>query len=293
MGFHLSRVVMEVVVPPVPETQESPVVSTAPVRRIALCVEYNGAAFRGWQAQLNQAYPTVQEALEKVISGVAAHPLRVNCAGRTDAGVHATWQIVHFDTPAERPLRAWVRGANARLPRQVAVRWAQEVDPEFHARFSATGRRYRYIIHNEPARAARLSELATSHFAPLDAERMQEAGQYLLGENDFSAYRGASCQSRTPMRNVTEVSVRRFGSYVALEIEANAFLLHMVRNIVGTLLWIGDGRRPPIFMKELLDGRDRTKAAPTAAPEGLTLVGVRYPEHFGLPQPDLHTPPFL
>jgi tRNA pseudouridine38-40 synthase len=262
-------------------------------QRIALCVEYNGAAFRGWQAQLNQNYPTVQEALESVIAGVAAHPLRVNCAGRTDAGVHATWQVVHFDTTAQRPLKAWVRGANARLPKQVAVRWAQEVVPDFHARFSAQSRRYRYVIHNEPARAARLAQLVASHYAPLDAERMHEAGQYLLGENDFSAFRGASCQSRTPMRNVMELTVKRYGTYICLDIEANAFLLHMVRNIVGVLLWIGDGRRDPAWMQTLLDSRDRTKAAPTAPPEGLTLIGVRYPDHFRLPQPDLQTPPFL
>jgi tRNA pseudouridine38-40 synthase len=274
----------EVQVSPVPEPPAQV------TQRIALCVEYNGAAFRGWQAQLNQNYPTVQEALESVIAGVAAHPLRVNCAGRTDAGVHATWQVVHFDTTAQRPLKAWVRGANARLPQQVAVRWAQEVDAEFHARFSAQSRRYRYIIHNEPARAARLAQLVASHYAPLDAERMQEAGQYLLGENDFSAFRGASCQSRTPMRNLTELTVKRYGTYICLEIEANAFLLHMVRNIVGVMLWIGDGRRDPSWMKTLLDSRDRTQAAPTAPPQGLTLIGVRYPEHFGLPQPDLAGP---
>lgn len=280
---------MDTAVPP-SEVAATPAPTT---RRIALCVEYNGAAFRGWQAQLNQNHPTVQEALERVLSGVAAHPLRVNCAGRTDAGVHATWQVVHFDTTAERPLKAWVRGANARLPRQIAVRWAQEVDPEFHARFSATSRRYRYVIHNQPARAARLTELVASHHAPLDAERMHEAGQYLIGEKDFSAFRGAACQSRTPMRNVTELTVRRHGSYVFLEIEANAFLLHMVRNIVGVMLWIGDGRREPIFMKELLEGRDRTKAAPTAPPEGLTLIGVRYPAHFGLPEPDWNALPIV
>jgi tRNA pseudouridine38-40 synthase len=260
-------------------------------QRIALCVEYNGTAFRGWQAQLNQNTPTVQEALERVLGGVAAHPLRVNCAGRTDAGVHATWQVVHFDTTAQRPLKAWVRGANARLPPQVAVRWAQPVAADFHARFSAQSRRYRYVIHNQAARAARLVDLVASHHAPLDAARMQEAGQYLLGENDFSAFRGAACQSRTPMRKVTELTVQRYGNYLCLDIEANAFLLHMVRNIVGALLWIGDGRRDPTWMQTLLHSRDRTQAAPTAPPQGLTLIGVRYPAHFGLPEPDLAAPP--
>ncbi|MDR2212720.1 MAG: tRNA pseudouridine(38-40) synthase TruA [Pseudomonadales bacterium] len=275
------------------ETLAVPAPAAHAARRIALCVEYNGAAFRGWQAQVHQHYPTVQEALESVLAGIAAHPLRVNCAGRTDAGVHATWQIVHFDTPAQRPLKAWVRGANSRLPPQVAVRWAQEVDAEFHARFSALSRRYRYVIHNQSARAARLAELVASHGAPLDAERMHEAGQYLLGENDFSAFRGASCQSRTPMRRVMELTVKSYGGYICLDIEANAFLLHMVRNIVGALLWIGDGRRDPSWMKTLLDSRDRTQAAPTAPPQGLTLIAVRYPAHFGLPIPDTEAPPFF
>jgi tRNA pseudouridine38-40 synthase len=254
--------------------------------RIALCVEYNGAAFSGWQAQASPRVATVQESLETALSRIADHPLRVNCAGRTDAGVHASWQVVHFDTPAPRPLKAWVRGANALLPSTVAVRWAQQVDAGFHARFSALSRRYRYLIHNAPARAGRLAALVCSHHAPLDAARMHAAGQHLLGEHDFSAYRGAACQSRTPMRNVMALEVRRHGAYVSVEVEANAFLLHMVRNIVGMLLVVGEGTRTPAWAAELLAGRDRRLAAQTAPPDGLTLVGVRYPAHFGLPEPD-------
>ncbi|HWK53698.1 MAG TPA: tRNA pseudouridine(38-40) synthase TruA [Hyphomicrobiales bacterium] len=264
----------------------------SPARRVALGVEYNGAAFNGWQAQASPRVATVQESLETALAAIAAAPLRVNCAGRTDAGVHASWQVVHFDPPTERPLKAWVRGVNSLLPPQVAVRWAHEVPDDFHARFSALSRCYRYLIFNAPARAGRLASLVTSHFAPLDAARMRQAGQYLLGEHDFSAYRGAGCQSRTPMRNVLALDVERLGDYVSVTIEANAFLLHMVRNIVGMLLAVGEGVREPQWAAELLAGRDRRLAAKTAPAAGLTLVGVRYPAHFALPEPDLAALPF-
>jgi len=252
--------------------------------RIALLVEYDGSVFKGWQAQLDPVLPTVQESLERALSRIADHPLRVHCAGRTDTGVHAAGQVVHFDTASVRPLKAWVQGTNTLLPPQVCVRWAGEVPADFHARFSALSRCYRYCISNEPVRPALLGSFLTHWRQPLDAALMHTAGQYLLGEHDFSAYRGQACQSRTPMRRVMALSVRRAGSLVVVDIEANAFLLHMVRNIVGVLLEVGCGRRPPQWAREVLEGRDRTGGAITAPPTGLSLVQVRYPAHFGVPE---------
>lgn len=227
---------------------------------------------------------TVQETLEKAISQVADHTIRVQCAGRTDSGVHATGQIVHFDTHNERPLQAWVRGCNALLPKTVVVRWAQSVDGDFHARFSALSRRYCYVIYNHKVRSAVLQGLVTPHFHGLNEQAMHSAAQYLLGEQDFSSFRGASCQSNTPMRNVQQIKVERCGDFVWVDIKANAFLLHMVRNIVGALMEVGEGRREPVWIKELLANRDRREAGITAAPDGLYLVEVRYPEHYQLPK---------
>lgn len=258
-------------------------VITPQARRIALGIEYDGSAFNGWQAQLNPQLRTVQEGLQKALSRVADHPVLVHCAGRTDTGVHASGQVVHFDTLAVRPLKAWVLGTNANLDPHIAVRWATEVPAEFHARFSAFRRRYRYLISNTPLRPALYGHFLTHHRQPLDAAAMHTAGQYLLGENDFTSFRGASCQSRTAMRNITELSVRRHDDLVIVEIEANAFLLHMVRNIVGTLFEIGEGRRPPAWAGQLLAIKDRTQAAPTAPPQGLSLIRVSYPERFALP----------
>lgn len=258
-------------------------------QRVALCVEYDGTAFSGWQAQLSPALKTVQESLEAVLSRIADHPVRLICAGRTDAGVHGSGQVVHFDARFERPLKAWVRGANSMLPDSIAVHWAQAVPDTFHARFSAQSRRYLYSISNAPVRRAMLAGRVSLHREPLDAERMHAAGQLLLGERDFSAFRGAGCQSRTPMREVQRLQVQRYGDLVLIDIEANAFLLHMVRNITGVLLAIGDGRRPVDWAAEVLEGRDRTRAAATAPPDGLCLYQVRYPEHFNLPPP----PPYF
>lgn len=254
------------------------------VTRIALGVEYDGSVFHGWQTQLDPALPTVQETLEAALSQVAAQPVFVHCAGRTDTGVHASGQVVHFETSSVRQLKAWVLGANTALKRKVAVRWAREVPADFHARFSAYSRRYRYTVCDDPIRPALLANVVTSHAQRLDAELMHAAGQYLLGELDFSAYRGASCQSNSPMRCVTELTVRRHGGLVVMDIEANAFLLHMVRNIMGVLLVIGEGRAPPEWARQVLEGRDRTKAAKTAPPTGLSLIKVRYPARFGLPE---------
>ncbi len=252
-------------------------------QRIALGVEYDGSAFNGWQAQLSPRLATVQESLETALSTIAAHPVKVHCAGRTDSGVHGSGQVVHFDTTATRPFKAWVAGTNSILSRHCAVQWAAAVPDDFHARFSALSRRYRYCIYNARVRPALLASFVTLHHQSLDAAAMHAAGQLLLGEHDFTSYRGTACQSNTPMRKVMALSVTRHGDYVLIDIEANAFLLHMVRNITGVLMLIGEGRQPPAWAGELLQIRDRTKAAVTAPPNGLCLYQVRYPERFGLP----------
>lgn len=262
-----------------------PAVAPAPAQRLALGVEYDGSAFSGWQAQLNPRLATVQERLEQALSRIADHLVKVHCAGRTDAGVHGCGQVVHFDTTAERPLKAWVAGVNSLLGPHCAVRWAQAVPDEFHARFSALSRRYRYCIQNSSVRPALLANFVTHHHLPLDAAVMHAAGQHLLGEQDFSAFRGAGCQSSTPMRNVMALSVTRHGHYVLIDIEANAFLLHMVRNIAGVLMAVGDGRQAADWPRQLLLQRDRRLAAATAPPQGLCLYQVRYPAHYALPGP--------
>jgi tRNA pseudouridine38-40 synthase len=260
--------------------------------RIALAVEYQGSAFFGWQSQRKLNLPTVQETLENALSQIAAAPITTICAGRTDTGVHASHQVVHFDTPIARPEKAWVFGGNTLLPETVSIKWARPVASEFHARFSAAARRYRYIIHNHPTRSAHLGSLTTFFPHALDAELMHREAQCLLGEQDFSSFRGAGCQSNTPMRNVHRVTVLRRGDFVIIDIQANAFLLHMVRNIVGTLLAVGNGRQPPGWTAEVFAAKDRTVAAPTAPPQGLYLVDVIYPAEFGLPSSTLG-PAFL
>jgi tRNA pseudouridine38-40 synthase len=249
--------------------------------RIALGIEYDGTDFLGWQRLTHGA--TVQGALEKALSFVAAHPVEVTCAGRTDAGVHGRCQVVHFDTEALRDPRGWVLGACANLPHSVAVLWAREVPEDFHARFSARSRRYRYRILNRPVRAALEARYVTWERLPLDAARMHEAAQALVGEHDFSAFRAVSCQAAHARRQVIAVSVRREEEQVIVEIEANAFLHHMVRNIVGSLLPVGRGEQPVAWVGELLAGRDREVAGPTAPASGLTFLGPRYEAHWGLP----------
>jgi len=210
----------------------------------------------------------------------------VQCAGRTDAGVHATGQVIHFDCAASRPGRAWTQGANTRLPDDIAISWASPVDVSFHARFSACYRRYRYLILNRPARPGVLRDQVCWVSSGLDERRMHEAAQVLLGEQDFSAFRAASCQSRSPMRYVDLVRVQRERELVVIDIRANAFLHHMVRNIAGALIEVGRGEREPGWLATVLAGRDRTQASATAPPGGLYLVEVGYPGHFGLPAPD-------
>ncbi|THF66858.1 tRNA pseudouridine(38-40) synthase TruA [Pseudothauera nasutitermitis] len=249
--------------------------------RIALGVEYAGDAFLGWQSQPHGR--GVQDALEQALAGICAHPVRVHCAGRTDAGVHASAQVVHFDTASVRPPGAWVRGVNALLPAAVAVRWAVEIDEDFHARYRAVARRYRYLLHNTPVRPALLAGRVGWFHSPLDVERMAAAAALLRGRHDFSAFRAAGCQARTPVRDLYQAEVTRHGEYVVFDFHADGFLHHMIRNLVGALCYVGKGKHPPAWIGELLMQRDRTRAAPTFMPDGLYLCGVDYPARWSLP----------
>ncbi len=250
--------------------------------RVALGIEYDGAAHYGWQRQRD--VPSVQLHLENALSKVANTRVDVQCAGRTDAGVHATGQVVHFDCDNLRPERAWSMGVNANLPNSVAVTWCKQVDDDFHARFSATHRRYRYIIYNDKLRPAILQGGVTHEYRELDAAKMHEAARPLVGEQDFTSFRAAHCQSNSPFRNITHIRVSRQGRYVIIDIRANAFLHHMVRNIAGSLMAIGAGEQPVEWISELLAARDRTRAAATAKPNGLYLVDVTYPEKWHIPK---------
>jgi tRNA pseudouridine38-40 synthase len=259
--------------------------------RVALGVQYDGSGFQGWQVQ-RPGVRTVQSCLEQALARVADHPVRLACAGRTDAGVHGAGQVAHFDTVAVRSERSWVLGGNAHLPGDLSLSWAREVPEDFHARFSALARRYRYLILNQPHRSALWRGRATWCYRPLDAERMHEAGQVLVGEHDFSAFRAAECQARHPIREIHELTVwRRGDGIIVLEVEANAFLHHMVRNIAGVLMAIGAGDRPFEWAREVLAGCDRMRAGVTAPAEGLYLLAVRYSERFGLPVAGTRTAP--
>ncbi|MBS9423483.1 tRNA pseudouridine(38-40) synthase TruA [Photorhabdus caribbeanensis] len=249
--------------------------------KIALGIEYDGSRYYGWQRQ--QEVKSVQGCLEEALSKVADEPISVFCAGRTDAGVHATGQVVHFETSVQRKDAAWTMGVNVHLPPDIAVRWVKNVDESFHARFSATARRYRYIIFNHRYRPAVLANGVTHFHYLLDEKRMHQAAQCLLGENDFTSFRAVQCQSKTPWRNVMHINVNRYGHYVVIDIKANAFVHHMVRNIVGSLMEIGCGNQGINWMAQLLALKDRTKAAATAKAAGLYLVAVDYPAQFDLP----------
>lgn len=250
--------------------------------RIAVGIEYNGLAYAGWQHQGHA--PTVQQAVEQALSRVADQAVKVMAAGRTDAGVHALGQVAHFDTSAQRTPRAWLLGANANLSRDVALTWAQPVSDEFHARFSAQRRRYRYVILNRTARSGVLDTRMAWVYYPLDAQRMAQAAQSLLGTHDFSSYRATACQSKKPVKTVYELSVHRRDEMIVLDIEADGFLHHMVRNIVGVLLAIGRGEREIAWAKEVLDAHDRNAGGVTASPHGLYFVHAVYPEHFAIPR---------
>ncbi len=251
--------------------------------RYAAGVEYQGTDFAGWQSL--QGLRTVQATVEAALSKVADHPVHVTAAGRTDAGVHALQQVIHFDTDATRSDYAWLLGPNTNLPRDVNLRWVQPVSLDFHARYKAVARSYRYVIHNHRARSALLLNRAAWWPQALDAEAMHAAARCLLGEHDFSAFRDSQCQSPTAMRRLDAVDVQRRGDFVVLDVRGNAFLHHMVRNITGTLAEVGMGRQPVSWVAEVLAGRDRKKAGMTAPAGGLYFVGPQYPAEFALPPP--------
>ncbi|HYF57825.1 MAG TPA: tRNA pseudouridine(38-40) synthase TruA [Burkholderiaceae bacterium] len=253
--------------------------------RLALGLAYDGSAFPGWQTQ--PAGDAVQDHVERSLSALAGHPVATVCAGRTDAGVHALNQVVHLDTDASRPHNAWVRGVNARLPGTVSVQWARAVPDDFHARFHARSRTYRYLIRCAEAPHPLWRERAGWVFRALDVDAMREAAAALLGEHDFTSFRSAQCQAATPVRTLSRLAIERRGDFVVLELVANAFLHHMVRNVVGALVWVGTGRRPPGWMGELLAARRRALGAPTFSAAGLYLAGVEYDPGLALPSEPL------
>lgn len=251
--------------------------------RIAAAIEYNGRPFFGWQRQQDAATPGVQSAVESALSTVADHPVEVFCAGRTDTGVHATHQVIHFDTHSRRSTRQWLMGCNANLPDGVRMRWAKEQSASFHARFSALSRRYIYCIDNRPVKPGVFAGLHSWQRLPLNEELMAKEAQALLGEHDFSSFRAAGCQAKTAIRTIKHIELVRREHMLTIDISANAFLQHMVRNIAGVLMAVGSGAEPPGWTAEVLAAEDRTKGGVTAPPNGLYLVGVEYPEEFDLP----------
>ena len=251
--------------------------------RIALGLEYDGSHYCGWQTQPSGC--AVQDAVDAALSGIAAHAVQSQCAGRTDAGVHALGQVVHFDSAAQRPLGAWVRGVNTLLPESIAVLWAREVGEAFHARYSARGRAYQYVLLNRPERPGLHASRVGWHHRPLDVQRMRRAMLPLLGTHDFSAFRAAECQARSPVKELREATVERRGELIVFGFAADAFLHHMVRNLVGALVRVGNGSRPVEWMQQLLLGRDRELAAPTFTAAGLYLAGVEYEPQWNLPAP--------
>jgi len=250
--------------------------------RIALGVEYDGSQYHGWQAQTG--LHTIQQATETALARIADTEISVVCAGRTDTGVHATNQIIHFDCDKERTIRSWIHGANSYLPKDICVRWGKEMPEDFHARYSALSRRYRYIIYNSSIRPALQRSSVTWQYRQLDHRIMQDGAKHLLGENDFTSFRSVECQSNTPMRNVHNLQVSRQGDLLMIDITANAFLHHMVRNIAGVLIAVGSGKKPANWVKEVLEAKDRRLGAETAPPYGLYLVNVAYPKEFGVIQ---------
>lgn len=257
--------------------------------RIALGIEYDGAGFCGWQTQPSGG--AVQDAVDAALSSIAAEPISSHCAGRTDAGVHALGQVIHFDTQARRPLSAWVRGVNGRLPRTVAVQWAQEVPEAFHARSSARGRAYLYLLVNRRERPGLNHHRVGWHHRPLDLDRMHAAVGHLRGIHDFTSFRAAECQARSPVKDLRVADMTRQGDLIAFRFAADAFLHHMVRNIVGCLVLVGKGGRPPEWMLEVLQARDRRLAAPTFDAAGLYLHAVQYDGQWGLPGAGANFPP--
>jgi tRNA pseudouridine38-40 synthase len=252
--------------------------------RIALGVEYAGCHYYGWQRQ--DIIPTVQETLESALSEIANEEIHVVCAGRTDTGVHALQQVVHFDTDVQRELKAWQLGTNTKLPKDIAVTWVLEVDDDFHARFSAQSRTYQYLILNRRARPAVYNGLVTWEYQNLDYDRMKQASLCLVGEHDFTSFRAAACQAKSPIRTIHKLDIDKFGDWYLITISANAFLHHMVRNIAGVLMAIGKGKKEINWINEVLEAKDRKLAGVTAPPHGLYLVDIKYPEQYIIPYPD-------
>ena len=252
------------------------------MQRVALAVEYKGSEFHGFQVQPN-GVKTVQQALEKALSKVANEDISLVCAGRTDAGVHGTNQVGHFDTLAKRPAKAWVMGTRPYLPDTVSVRWAKDVSPQFHARFSALNRTYRYLLSDSQTSSALLHDQITWSSRSFNIEKMREGAAYLLGQHDFTSFRATQCQAKSPVRCIQYLHIVRRGDLIVLEVQANAFLHHMVRNIVGVLLAVGAGDKPAVWVGEVLAAKSRSSAGVTAKPFGLYLVSVDYPSQFDLP----------
>jgi len=266
------------------------------VTRIALGVQYIGTAWNGYQKQPSR--DTVQDQLEIALQKFACTPLNTTCAGRTDAGVHAIEQVIHFDTELARPVQSWVRGTNAFLPESIVVRWAHALAPapemqEFHARFSARSRTYHYVLYNHPTPSALLAGRAGWVFRPLDVERMREAAAHLIGTHDFSSFRASTCQAKSPVKQMQEIRIERHGDVIVFTVRASAFLHHMVRNIMGSLIYVGIGRNAPSWMAEVLQARSRDAAAPTFMPDGLYLATIDYDPKWGLPQEPAHPLPWL
>lgn len=257
--------------------------------RIAVGIEYDGTGFFGWQRQPEGR--TVQACVEKALSVVADHPVEVVCAGRTDTGVHATGQVVHFDSEAVRAMDGWRRGANAHLPEDVRVQWAYPVDESFHARFGATERHYRYIIHNHRVNSPLLRNRVCPIYTQLDVASMQTAASYLRGEHDFTSFRAVACQAHSPVRTISRLEVCGSGDFIYLDVMANAFLHHMVRCIAGVLIKTGCGEQPPDWVSDVLQAKDRRVSGINASPAGLYLVKVSYPDHFKVPS-DTRLPVF-
>lgn len=255
--------------------------------RYVLCVEYAGADYKGWQSQKDQKVATVQGCVERALSVVANETVSVICAGRTDAGVNGTYQIIHFDTYAKRDPRAWVMGTNSNLPADIAIKWAQPVESSFHARFSALERRYRYIILSQDVMPAVLSKGVTWTYKELSLERMKEAAEHLVGEHDFTSYRAVGCQAKSPIRTIKALNIYQTGRLIVIDVTANAFLHHMVRNIAGVLMTIGAGEAETSWSKTVLEARDRREGGITAPPYGLYFVDVKYPEEYELPKSEL------
>lgn len=261
--------------------------------RWACGIEYDGSQFHGWQRQsndLNALHDTVQETLEKAISAIAETPITITCSGRTDAGVHAVQQVIHFDTEVERPIAAWIKGVNTILKRSITVHWAQPMPQDFHARYSATNRAYRYIIYNNRVRPALFRDYMTWEYRDLDVGLMEEGAKVLIGEHDFTSFRSSICQARHPIRTITKLSLHRNDNLIIMDIEANAFLHHMVRNIAGVLLCVGSKRHPTDWVKEVLEARNRSEAANTASANGLYLLMPYYPEVYKIPNPTVSIP---